>query len=158
MTECAHNLTIKAVLTKEAKVEALLEKHHALMRASSPEESCHVMTADELRASGAMLFGAWEGNELLAIGAYKAFSHHDVELKSMHTAEKARGKGIGKVILAELLNQAKKAGAQHAYLETGSCERFLHARILYETQGFQYCEPFGAYTHDPWSVFMSKSL
>jgi putative acetyltransferase len=37
-------------------------------------------------------------------------------------------------------------------------EAFLPAQRLYESSGFAYCGPFGAYREDPNSVFMSLRL
>nr|WP_299346363.1 molybdenum cofactor synthesis domain-containing protein [uncultured Maritalea sp.] len=43
-------------------------------------------------------------------------------------------------------------------LETGSDASFLAARNLYLSEGFAVCPPFGSYTLDPLSVFMTRTL
>ncbi len=151
--------SISLVTGPDAAVDAVLERHHAAMRAASPEESCHVMTADALRASGAKIFALRDASgEVCAIGALKAFGAHAVELKSMHTLSEHRGKGLARVLLARLLEAAREMDAHQAYLETGSEPGFAPARALYESAGFTYCVPFGDYVTDPLSVFMCRPL
>jgi putative acetyltransferase len=49
-------------------------------------------------------------------------------------------------------------GYERLWLETGSSSHFVAARGMYESAGFEYCEPFGEYVEDPESVFMTLSL
>ena len=138
-------------------LEAVLARHHALMRSQSPEESCHVMTAEELRASGARLFAARDAGGVLGIGALKPIAE-GVELKSMHTVAEARGRGVARELLAHLLTEARASGAAAVFLETGSGADHRAARGLYEGAGFCTCPPFGDYIEDPESVFMRLAL
>ncbi|MFZ7091496.1 GNAT family N-acetyltransferase [Primorskyibacter sp. 2E233] len=140
-------------------VEAILARHHAAMSEATPEESCHVMTAKALRSSGASVYALRdETGEICAVGALKPFGSGAVELKSMHVAAEARGRGYGKRLLDHLLAEARRAGMAAAYLETGSEAGFAAARALYEGAGFAYCAPFGEYVPDRLSVFMSIKL
>jgi len=43
-------------------------------------------------------------------------------------------------------------------LETGSYDAFTPARSLYARFGFDECPPFGDYTLDPLSTFMTRVL
>lgn len=153
-----HGVQIFECLAPDPRVEDILARHHALMRAQSPEESCHVLSAEELRASGARLFGAHEDAQVLGIGAFVRFDEVKVELKSMHTVAQARGKGIGALLLEHLLDEATRAGARSAWLETGSDPAFAPARALYTRFGFDECPPFADYALDPLSVFLTKAL
>lgn len=147
------------VVAADAAVEDILARHHALMRATSPEESCHVMTGAELRASGARVFRvSGEAGQVLGIGALKPIGQDAVELKSMHTLSEARGRGVAAVLLQGLLAEARRIGAQEVLLETGSAEEFAPARRLYERAGFSECPPFGDYVEDPLSTFMHRAL
>lgn len=149
----------RAVTGEDPQVEAVLERHHALMRATSPEESCHVMTGSELQASGARVFSISDANgAVLGIGALKPLAGNRVELKSMHTLSEARGCGVAAALLDALLSQARGLQATEVLLETGTAPEFAPARRLYERAGFSECPPFDAYTEDPLSVFMSKTL
>jgi putative acetyltransferase len=152
------------------QVEALLAAHHALMRAQSPEESCHVMTGEALQAEGARVFAlSEEDGAILAVGALKTVAEGAtpmslagrgpiVELKSMHVAAAARGRGLGHVLLSGMLDMARAAGAGGACLETGTEPAFDAARALYQSQGFAPCPPFGDYRLDPLSIFMCRAL
>lgn len=142
----------------DARVDDLLARHHALMRSQSPEESCHVLTSDELRASGARVFACEEGGAVVAVGAWTWLEAGAVEIKSMHVAAEARGRGLAARMLAHLLDSARAEGARSAWLETGSRAPFAAARALYARAGFTLCPPFGAYVPDPESVFMTRAL
>lgn len=150
---------IARVVARDPDVEALLTHHHALMRATSPEESCHVMTAEALMASGAQVYALRDAaGKVLAVGALKPLGADKVELKSMHTAQTHRGIGLGRQMLDGLLDVARAQGAASAWLETGSAPEFAAARALYHKAGFAECPPFGDYVLDPLSVFMCRDL
>lgn len=152
------DLVIYEIHETDPGVEHVLQRHHTQMRSQSPEESCHVMTGDELRASGARLFAAREGQTVLGIGALKPIGADQIELKSMHTVAEARGKGVGRSILDHLVATAIDMGACEIVLETGSDANFLPARTLYAQTGFSEIPPFGDYQEDPLSTFMCKTL
>ena len=142
----------------DPEIDAVLARHHALMRSQSPAESCHVMTSGELRQAGARVYGAAQSGKVVAVGAYKQLSDTHIEIKSMHTVSEARGQGIGRKMLLKLLAEGQARGATDAYLETGSYEAFAPARALYETVGFKVVGPFGSYREDPMSTFMHRAL
>jgi putative acetyltransferase len=164
-------LTLEELRSPDPAVEALLARHHADMRAQSPEESCHVMTSDALRASGARVFALRAGGAPCAVGALKPLDRAGwpggvdwpdsgtvMELKSMHVARARRGEGLGRVLLDGLTDQARASGAVGLCLETGSEPEFAAARALYHRAGFTDCPPFGDYVTDPLSVFMLRRL
>ena len=76
------------------------------------------------------------------------------ELKRMYVRPGGRGQGIAKALLAFLESQASAAGLRVFKLETGN--RQSEAIDLYSRSGYVRCGPFGEYTEDPNSVFMSK--
>lgn len=139
-------------------VATLLTRHHALMRAGSPEESCHVMDVSELVAADVTLLAARQGEQVLGVGALKVIGADHGELKSMHTAQEARGKGIAGAILNALQDIAQEKGLSRLSLETGTADMFAPARALYQAEGFQVCPPFGGYVVDPLSIFMTRTL
>lgn len=69
----------------DAAVVDILTRHFDLMRATSPEESCHVMAPDALFKAGATVLVWRDGDQVLGIGALKALDDTHGELKSMHT-------------------------------------------------------------------------
>jgi len=141
-----------------ADVRALLQRHVDLMRASSPEESCHVMDPDALHGPGITLLGARTDGVLQGIGALSKIGDRQGELKSMHTAQEARGQGLARQLLRALMAQARVDGMTQVSLETGTDPSFAAARALYLSEGFIECPPFGDYTLDPLSVYMTKTL
>lgn len=152
-------LTVAFDTPKTPDVRALLERHFALMRAGSPEESCHVMEPDALLERGAVLVAAREeGGSVLGIGALTVIASGHGELKSMHTAAEARGRGVAQAVLAELIKTARAQDISRLSLETGSADMFAPARALYARNGFALCAPFGDYMTDPLSVFMTRTL
>lgn len=76
----------------------------------------------------------------------------------MRTDPALRGRGLGRTMLAFLLEDAEARGISRVSLETGSAEFFVPARALYSAAGFRECGPFGGYVLDPHSTFMTIDL
>lgn len=146
------------VSVDDADVRALLGRHFDLMRVQSPEESCHVMDDSALRASGAKILGWRDAGGLQGIVALTMVGPGHGEIKSMHTAQEARGRGVGRILLQHLITMAQDHGLDRLSLETGSADSFAAARALYASEGFAMCPPFGNYTEDPLSVFMTRKI
>ncbi len=81
-----------------------------------------------------------------------------VELKSMHTAEALRGRGIGRAVLEHLTAVAVERGCDRISLETGLMDEMAASRALYASAGLTPCEPFADYPGSPNSVCMTKEL
>jgi putative acetyltransferase len=143
---------------RAADVRTLLALHLAFARAQSPPEDAHALDIDGLLNPAVVLFSFRADGELLAIGALKQLGEHDGELKSMHTAEFARGRGIGRAMLDHLIAVARERGFDRLSLETGVQPAFAPARLLYASAGFAICAPFGDYRPSPNSTFMSLAL
>ena len=76
----------------------------------------------------------------------------------MHTAEGARGRGIGRAMVDHLIGVARERGYLRLSLETGAGPAFAPARSLYAGAGFKPCGPFGDYGPSPNSAYMRLSL
>ncbi len=139
-------------------VRALIETHAATARAQTARGSAHSLDRSGLRAPGVSFWTAWDGEALLGIGALRRLSPEHAEIKSMHTAETARGKGVGAAMLAHIVAAAREQGVTRLSLETGSWDYFEPARRLYRKYGFTPCPPFADYAPDPNSVFMTMAL
>ncbi len=139
-------------------VRPLLERHLALMRASSPPESCHPLDADGLSGPDVAFFTLRMGAAVLGMGALKRLSPDAAEIKSMHVVAEARGRGLSRLLLAHLLDEAARLGLRTINLETGSQPVFAPARALYLAAGFAECGPFADYTLDPYSVYMTRAV
>jgi putative acetyltransferase len=146
----------------DAQVIALLQTHLAAAHAESPPESCHALDVRGLTVPEVRFFGVWDDETLLAVGAWKRLpdihgaSHG--EIKSMHTAAPARGRGVAGALLSHLIEDARAHGITRLSLETGSMAYFRAARALYARHGFTECPPFGDYVLDPNSMFMTREV
>jgi len=140
------------------KIINLLKEHLENMHEITPPESVHALDLGGLRVPEITFWTAWEGENLLGCGALKELNGASGEIKSMRTATAHRGKGFGAAMLEHILKAAKERGYTQLYLETGAMPEFVPARRLYARYGFEERGPFGNYTDDPNSVFMSKQL
>jgi len=140
------------------EMAALINAHARTMLAASPPESCHFLPIDGLRHPSITVWGLWDDGELLGCGALRDLGDGTGEIKSMHTREVARGRGLGRQMLEHILAEAKRRAYTALYLETGSMDAFLPARALYLRYGFAACGPFGDYAEDPNSLFMRLPL
>jgi putative acetyltransferase len=140
------------------EIAALLQTHVAFCRSASPPESAHVLDIGSLRVPEITFWSLWEGEELIGCGALKELDAAHGEVKSMHTAAKHRGRGVGLAVLDEIVSEARERGYRRLSLETGSRAAFAPARALYAGSGFVDCPPFGSYRLDPNSVFMTLEL
>jgi len=139
-------------------IHALLNEHLQSMYAISPPESVHALDLERLRKPEITFWSVWDGAVLLGCGALKELDAKHGEVKSMRTPDSLRRRGVGRAILAHIIEVARSRDYERLSLETGSMEAFKPAQRLYESFGFSYCEPFGEYVEDPNSVFMSLSL
>lgn len=80
------------------------------------------------------------------------------EITSMRTSAHARGRGVGEVILQQIITNARARGYACLLLETGTQDFFASSRRLYQRHGFVPCPPFGTYRADPGSTFMRLDL
>lgn len=148
---CIDNLT-------SPEIADLLNEHLKDMYAASPAESVHALDLDKLRKPEITFWSALDEEHLLGCGALKELDPTHGEIKSMRSANRFRGTGVGKKMLEHILAVAKERNYQRVSLETGSVDFFTPARKLYERYGFECCGPFGDYKEDPYSVFMTKEL
>jgi putative acetyltransferase len=143
---------------RASDVRQLLERHLAHARSNTRPEDVYALDVDALMDPAVTLVSFRVDGELLGVGALKQLDRQHAELKSMHTAAAARGRGIGRAILDHLIDVARARGCHRVSLETGSQPAFAPARSLYAQAGFRPCGPFGAYPPSPSSTFMTLSL
>ncbi len=151
-------LVVSEVDPHDPEVLALLERHWEFTTDVTPPEHIHALDLDGLTDEAVTMFGLRDESGLLGIGALKTIDEHHVEIKSMHTAESARGLGVGRAVLAHLLATARQRGASRISLETGKQTAFQPAISLYEDAGFVRCGPFEGYEANSNSVFMTLEL
>ena len=141
-----------------ADVQALLRRHLAFANANSAPEDVHALEVEALADPAVSLYGYRAGGELLGVAALKRLDDGHAEIKSMHTAEAARGQGVARALVEHVLAIARERGFGRVSLETGAGPAFVPARSLYASAGFEACGPFGDYAPSPNSTFMSIAL
>jgi GNAT superfamily N-acetyltransferase len=82
----------------------------------------------------------------LGCGALRQIADGVGELKRMYVVPSARGRGVAKVVLAALEDEARGRGWTTLRLETGP--RQPEAIALYTGAGYRPIEAFGAYVDD----------
>lgn len=141
-------------------VLGLLGEHLADMFATSPPESVHALDPAALAGADITFWTARPAPHgsglLLGCGALKELDTLSGEIKSMRTAQHARGQGVAALLLDRILAEARARGYRQVFLETGSQDFFAPARRLYARHGFTACPPFAGYVEDPNSVFMAR--
>ncbi|HYC33989.1 MAG TPA: GNAT family N-acetyltransferase [Gemmatimonadales bacterium] len=142
----------------DPRVVALLDIHVTRARGETQRGSAHALDVTELKGADVTFWSAWEGEEVVGVGALRRLTAEHGEIKSMHTAEAARGRGVASALLARIMETARASGMTRISLETGSWPYFLPARAFYARHGFIECGPFGSYRPDPNSVFMTREL
>jgi len=143
---------------RRPEVRALLERHLAFALGQTPPEHSFALDADGLLDPAITFFSCRAGGSVLGIGALKRLGPDLAEIKSMHTAEAARGRGVGRAMLAHLLAVARARGFRRVNLETGTTAAFTAARTLYRSAGFVPCGPFGDYWPSDDNTFMTLEL
>lgn len=143
----------------DGRVVALLAHHVATATAQTAPGSAHALDVEKLRSPAITLWAAFdEGGGLVGVAALKELSGGHGEVKSMHTAEGARRRGVGGALLRHVIRVAAERGIRRLSLETGSSDYFAPARAFYRRHGFVECEPFEGYLKDPNSVFFTMEL
>src|SRR5690349_1553650 len=126
----------------DPRVVALLHAHLTRARAETAPGSAHALDLSVLRDADVTFWSAWDAEEVVGVGALRRLTHEHGEIKSMHTAEAARGRGVGSTLLRHIMAVARARGMSRLSLETGSWPYFGPARALYARHGFVACGPF----------------
>jgi putative acetyltransferase len=142
----------------DPRLAALVAAHLAATHAESPPESRHALALDGLRAPDVQVWSLSLDGAPAAIGALRALSACDGEVKSMFVAPGARGRGLGALMLAHALAAADAAGMARVNLETGVTPCFGRATALCRAFGCVDCPPFGDYRTDPNSLFLTLAI
>ncbi len=88
---------------------------------------------------GCLLLATLDGKSAGCIG-YRQLSEGVCELKRLYVRPECRGKGLGRLLAAELIEQARSSGYLEMRLETGIFMQDAHH--LYQSLGFKFCPPY----------------
>lgn len=140
----------------QADVVRLIEALDAYQRPLCPPQSHHGIDIGELARPNVIFAVARDGTgAAIGCGAVVLGAGFG-ELKRMFVVPECRGRGVAKELLTFLEDQAAAAGCPQLMLETGV--RQAEALAFYAGAGYLSCAPFGAYTLDPHSAYLSKPL
>lgn len=88
--------------------------------------------------SGGILLAEQDGSVVGCV-AFRRVSATICEMKRLYVRPEARGSGLGRELVARLLEQARLAGYEEVRLDV--LAEFNHAQRLYEELGFTQAEP-----------------
>jgi len=147
-------------------VVALTEQAQAYYRElyrGTGDESV-VRVADFEPPAGHFVVGYLDG-EPVAMGGWRRLgdrpglpSPHSAEIKRMYVAASARGRGLSRLVLAELEASARAAGVDWLVLETGLPQ--TNAVALYRSSGYGEVDgaPYGHYVGHQSAIHLGRSL
>ena len=141
-----------------AATHALLREHLAGMHANSPPGQVSALDLSGLKAPNVTVWSAWQGDEILGIGALRQWNAERGELKSMRTHHRYLRKGVAAALLEHIIVEARRRGLRLLSLETGRGPSFEPALALYRRRGFVDGESFADYQPNDFSQFLHFSL
>ena len=115
---------------RASDVRELLDRHLAYARSNTLPEEVHALEVDSLFDPAITFFSFRLNGQVLAVGALRELDGRHAELKSMHTAQAARGSGIVSAMVEHLIGVARVRGFRRVSIETGSTPPFAPARSL----------------------------
>jgi GNAT superfamily N-acetyltransferase len=136
----------------QALIAAVQEEYTE--RYGGPDDS--PIDADEFEAPAGLFLVGYLGGEPVATGGLRRHGDGEVEIKRMYVARSARGRGLSRLVLAELERRARGLGATRIVLETGM--RQPEAIALYESSGYEPIPGFGHYQRSPLSRTFGKGV
>jgi putative acetyltransferase len=140
------------------RVKALLTRHLEGMHANSPPGHVFALDWSGLQKPEISFYAAWEGEELLGVGALKELEPGVGEIKSMRTADAHLRKGVAAMILEHIIAEAQQRGYTRLSLETGSGAAFDAAFTLYRKYGFTEGGAFSDYVKSPFNRFLHLDM
>ena len=148
----------RAELTAEPS-RRLITALNAELSAAYSEPGANHFGLDPAEVSGkrgVFLVVSLDG-EPVGCGAMRLIDPQTGELKRMYLSPAARGRGLGRQLVAALEAEAKALGARRLILETGT--RQTAALALYRGAGFKAIPLYGEYLNSPaTSVCLGKDL
>ncbi len=138
--------------------QSLIDAHLTFARTHTPPGHVHALGSEALGTDDVSFFTARRQGVPVAMAALRDLGERHAEIKSIHTASEHRGQGVAKFMLERVMGVARERGMKRLSLETGTQPAFEPARALFQSLGFEVCEPFADYTDNPNSVCMTRLL
>jgi putative acetyltransferase len=140
------------------KTRDLLRLHLAGMHSNSPPGHVFALDLSGLKAPEVTVWSVWRDDASCGIGALKRLDAGTGEIKSMRTHPDFLRKGVGRILLNHIIEQARALGLRRLSLETGSGPAFEPALRLYRSHGFSDGEAFADYTRSAFNQFLHRDL
>jgi GNAT superfamily N-acetyltransferase len=131
-------------------VEAMWAEIRTLYPRIGSEEGPSATPQDFSPPGGAFVVGC-DGEEPIAGGGVKRLDDATAEIKRMYVAPAARGRGVGRQLLAALEDAARDLGYRVVRLDTG---RFQGSALrMYQQAGYR---PIPDYNDNPYASFWGE--
>lgn len=121
-----------------------------------PEDNHFSLPARDVTGDRGSFLLARLGGRAVGCGAIRMLDDGRAEVKRMYVRPEARGRGVGRAILARLEETARDLGATAMVLEMGAGQS--EARALYESVGMAPIPCWGEYLATPLSICLGKTL
>ena len=160
-----HAVTIRSITAEDnTALAAIIRRSLEEFDANKPGTVYFDPTTDNLfdlfRMNGSAYFVAADGDAILGgagIFPTAGLPAGTCELVKLYLAKDARGKGLGKKLMAQCLQAAKDTGYTSVYLE--SMPELNIAVPMYEKMGFEYLPgPLGNSGHHGCGIWMLKKI
>jgi len=142
----------------DERTRALLALHLRGMHANSPPGSVFALDLSGLQMPGVTVWTAWDGDEVIGVGALKELGDGGSELKSMRTHPDHLRRGVAARLLDHIIIEAESRQLRRLSLETGSGPAFAPALALYRKRGFVEGDVFSDYTASAFNQFLHLTL
>ena len=160
MPDTVHAVTDRAIALDDPRAEdvrALLGRHLALAHVHTPPGESYAFDAEALRDPAVSFFSYRVDGELLGVAALKRLDAEHAEIKSMHTAEAARRRGVGRALVDHLIALARARCYRRVSLATGAGPELVGESVV-RGSGLHACAPFADYEESPNVVCMALWL
>jgi GNAT superfamily N-acetyltransferase len=151
-------MDVRAVRADAAEPRLLMAEYlDEIARRMGPgfDRSRYVDAApDELEPPAGRLLVGYEDDRAVACGAVRVIGDGIAEIKRMYVAPQARGRGLGRTLLAALELQAVELGCDTARLDTAA--KLAEAVGLYGSAGYVAIEDYNGNPHA--TVWMERRL
>lgn len=157
-------LTVLSLPMRDPRVRPLLDelaveyetRYGNLFGTGGAAEELNRYPAEEFEAPHGALIIIQENGESVAGGAFRRYDQHTAELKRIWTHSAHRRRGLARLVLAELENEARRRGYRKLYLTTGP--RQPEAKNLYLATDYKALFDLAADPEDIKHLAFSKDL
>lgn len=139
----------------DPRVLPLIEELTEFLADLDQDKAPFFQSYSKLKSLDALLLATVDG-EPAGCGGYRQYEPGTGEIKRMYVRPAFRGHGIGRGVLGQLEDLARKGGAQRLILETH--RDLAPALALYHGAGFQRIPQYPPYEGVEISVCLGKSL